>query len=97
MKIMEYMVFVIYVIVVAQFIDSSVENTERTPKGRTFYKYSAISNMVIGFAGMLAVNGLLRDKGIIPQQFVWIALIGFILQVVYAMYCLYKAVVSNEP
>lgn len=69
MKIMEYMVFVIYVIVVAQFIDSSVENTERTQKGRTFYKYSAISNMVI----------------------------GFILQVVYAMYCLYKVGVSNEP
>jgi len=88
---MEYMVILIYVVVMMQFINSKPLVKERSKcRGYSFYKRSAIINMIIGYGGMIAVNLLLRDKGIIPQSFVWMALIGFALVVIYSMYCIYR-------
>lgn len=53
--------------------------------------------MIVGMFGIHAVNMFLRDKNIIPQTFVWIALIGFAIIMMYGMYCIYKMLVSTEP
>lgn len=95
---MKYMVFMIYVITVVQFINSKpIAKENGTHKGHGFYKISGITNLMVGFLGMFAVNVLLRDKDIIPQVFVWIALIGFAITMLYGMYCIYKMMVSVEP
>lgn len=95
---MKYMVFVIYVIVIMQFINSKpVCKANSIRRGREFYKISGIINVTGGMFGMLAVNMFLRDKNIISQAFVWIALIGFAITMMYGMYCIYKMLVSTEP
>lgn len=94
---MKYMVFVIYVIVITQFINSKpVCKTNSMPRGREFYKISGIFNMIGGMLGMTAVNMFLRDKNIIPQTYVWILLIGFFITMMYGVYCIYKMLVSIE-
>lgn len=40
--------------------------------------------------GMIAVNLLLRDKSIIPQMYVQVGLAGFMLVMLYGMYCIAK-------
>lgn len=91
------MVFVIYVIVIAQFINSKpVCKTNGMRRGREFYKISGIINVLSGNLGMIAINIFLRDKNIIPQAFVWIALIGFMIVMMYGLYCIYKMLVSIE-
>lgn len=94
---MKYMVFIIYMVVVVQFINSKpIDNGNGVHRGCNFYKISGILNMVGGFLGMSAVNILLRDKGIIPPFFVWSALIGFAIVTIYGLYCIYKMMVSAE-
>ena len=46
---------------------------------------------------MTAINLLLRDKGIIPQMYVWIGLIGFMLIEFYGLFCIIKMILSSEP
>lgn len=95
---MKYMVFIIYIIVVMQFINSKpIVKGNGTHRGRNFYKISGVVNLIVGMFGMVAVNMLLRDKNIIPQVFVWIALIGFAITMIYGMYCIYKMMVTDEP
>lgn len=95
---MEWMVCIIYVIVVGQFINSKPTiKGKGTHRGNYFYKMSGIINLVIGFLGMNAVNLLLRDKGIIPEPFVWAALVGFFFVVIYGLYCIYKMMTCVEP
>lgn len=94
---MKYMVFVIYIISIMQFINSKSVAKNRICRGRDFYKISGVINMIVGWFGMVAVNVLLRDKNIIPQTFVWIALIGFAITMVYGMYCIYKMMITVEP
>lgn len=95
---MKYLVFVIYGMVIGQLIYSKpVIKSNGARRGRHFYKVSSIVNFIIGFTGINVVNMFLRDKGIIPQFFVWCALVGFALMVVYAFYCVYKMLVSTEP
>lgn len=95
---MRYMVFIIYVITVVQLLNSKPSVKENgIRRGRNFYKISGEINIVVGMFGMLAVNLLLRDKNIIPQAFVWIALIGFIITTLYGFYCFYKMMVNCEP
>lgn len=94
---MKYMVFVIYVIVIMQFVNSKpVCKANSIRKGHEFYKISGIVNVTSGTLGMIAVNMFLRDKNIIPQTFVWIALIGFVITMMYGLYCIYKMLVSIE-
>lgn len=94
---MSYLVFVIYVITVMQFIYSKPVAKHGNHRGCGFYKVSGIINMVVGFFGMVSINLFLRDKNIIPQTFVWIALIGFALTMFYGVYCIYKMMVTTEP
>lgn len=95
---MKYMVFIIYVMVIIQFINSKpVCKANSIQRGQRFYKISGIINVAGGMFGMLAVNMFLRDKNIIPQNFVWILLIGFMITMMYGIYCIYKMIVSNEP
>ena len=94
---MKYMVFVIYIISIMQFINSKSVAKNGICRGRDFYKISGVINMIVGWFGMVAGNVLLRDKNIIPQAFVWIALIGFGITMVYGMYCIYKMMITVEP
>lgn len=95
---MKYMVFIIYVIVIGQFINSKpIVKENSTLRGKLFYKTSGLINFIIGFIGMVTVNTFLRGKKIIPQFYVWVALIGFSIMIMYAMYCIYKMIVSTEP
>lgn len=91
------MVFAIYIIMVVQFVSSKPIAKNGMPRGRQFYKISGFINIIVGMFGMVAVNMLLRDKNIIPQVFVWIALIGFVITVIYGLYCIYKMMVTVEP
>ena len=94
---MKYMVFVIYVIVIMQFVNSKpVCKANSIRRGKEFYKISGIINVIGGMLGMLAVNTFLRDKNIIPQTFVWIALVGFGITMIYGIYCIYKMLVSIQ-
>ena len=94
---MKYMVFVIYVIVIMQFVNSKpVCKANSIQRGKEFYKISGIINVIGGMLGMLAVNTFLRDKNIIPQTFVWIALVGFGITMMYGIYCIYKMLVSIQ-
>lgn len=94
---MKYMVFVIYVIVIMQFVNSKpVCKANSIRRGKEFYKISGIINVIGGMLGMLVVNTFLRDKNIIPQTFVWIALIGFGITMMYGIYCIYKMLVFIE-
>lgn len=99
---MRYTVFLIYIVVMVQFINSKrktvkEDGTNGTHRGYYFYRRSAIINIVLGTAGMVAVSFLLRDNNIIPQAqvFVWIALAGFMLMMFYGAYCMYKMVTST--
>ena len=94
---MKYMIFMIYIIVVVQFINRKPISKNGIHRGHTFYKISGIVNLLFGFLGMFTVNTFLRDKNIIPQTFVWIALTGFAITMIYGMYCIYKMAVSTEP
>ena len=96
---MKYLVFVIYVYVVGQLLRSKPKSTNKgsVPKGRNFYKLNGVINSIFGFAGMIAINQFLRDKGIIPEMFVWIALVGFLMVALYGMYCMVMMMVSMEP
>lgn len=95
---MKWMVCIIYVIVVGQFINSKPAiKGKGTGRGHYFYKMSAGINLVFGLVGMIAVNQLLRDKGIIPEPFVYAALVGFFFVVMYGAYCVYKMMISVEP
>lgn len=93
---MKYLVFIIYIIIVMQFIDSKPIAKNGMHRGHTFYKISGIVNLLFGFLGMFTVNTFLRDKDIIPPAFIWIALIGFFIIVIYGMYCIYKMLVTTE-
>ena len=94
---MKYMVFVIYVIVIMQFVNSKpVCKANSIRREKELYKISGIINVIGGMLGMLAVNTFLRDKNIIPQTFVWIALVGFGITMIYGIYCIYKMLISNE-
>ena len=99
---MDYTVFLIYAYLITQTI-MDIPNTKRenkgnyTRKGYQFYKIRGIINMTIGCVGMIAVNLFLTDKNIISQTFVWVALIGFMLIMLYGTYCFYKMIVSTEP
>ena len=94
---MRYTILLIYVLVCLELIYSKPVPTKGSlPRGRSFYKISGIINFIFGFAGMVLVNLFLRDKGIIPPFFVWAALIGFALVILYAMYCFFKMLVSCE-
>lgn len=95
---MKYMVFIIYIIVMWQWINSTyIAKRVGIQRGYNYYKTRGIINTIIGFAGMFMVNIFLRDKDIIPPFFVWSALIGFFLLVLYGMFCIYKMMVSTEP
>lgn len=52
---------------------------------------------MVGMIGMAAVNTLLRDKNIIPEVFVWIALAGFAITMIYGGYCIYMMMATTEP
>lgn len=95
---MKWIVCIIYVIVVGQLINNKpAVKGKGTHRGHYFYKMSAVINLVFGFVGMIAVNQLLRDKGIIPEPFVLAALVGFFLVVMYGAYCCYKMLTCVEP
>jgi hypothetical protein len=82
--------------VIGQFLMSKPQKCSGSPKGRNFYKMSGCINIIFGLGGMIAVNSLLRDKNIISQMYVWIGLIGFILIILYGLFCILKWMLSSE-
>lgn len=97
---MEYLVFVIYILVVGQFVCCKhVENkgyNEYVPKGRAFYALSGIINISVSSLGINIINFFLKDKDVIPECLVWIALVGFLLMCFYGIYCIVKIIMSLE-
>jgi hypothetical protein len=94
---MKYLFFFLYVWVIGQYLFAKPQKSYGSPRGRNFYKISAFTNIILGFGGLIAVNTLLRDKNIIPQSFVWIGIIGFILILLYGLFCVVKWMCSIEP
>lgn len=75
---MKYMVFIIYLITATQFINCKpIVKNGIQHRGYNFYKFSGIIYIIVGMFGMSAVNIFMRDMNIIPQVYVWVALIGF--------------------
>lgn len=90
-QIMEYVIFVIYMITVAQFIFSKPMSSSNGPtRGRMFYKISSIINFIISVSGITIINLFIRDKDIISSTLMWISMGGFILLFLYSMYCVIK-------
>lgn len=97
---MKYLFFLLYVIVVGEFLFSSpikIKKNSGNPRGRYFYKLSGIINVIFGSSGIIAINILLMNKNIIPQMYVWIGIIGFMLIEIYGMFCIVKMMLSVEP
>ena len=95
---MEYLVFLIYGIIVMQFISNGDIHAKNSGgSGYKRYKIRGVINILVGLFGMRGVNVFLRDKDIVPQKFVWIALAGFAVIEIYGMYCIWKALTTNEP
>lgn len=95
---MENLVFIIYGIVIVQLIHSKpIVKSDSVPRGSHYYRNSGLINIIVGNLGMLAINMFLRDKGIIPQTFVWIGIIGFGLTMVYGCYCICRMMFTTEP
>lgn len=95
---MEYLFFIIYGIVIGELIHSKpIRKIGSVPRGCRYYRTSGFINIIVGMIGILAINTLLRDKGIISHTFVWIGLIGFLITMIYGYYCIYMMLVTPEP
>lgn len=97
---MELLVFIIYGVVVAEWIFGNKTETAKgsttITRGHTYYKISGILNMTIGMIGLLLVNLFLRGKYIIPEWSVWVGMIGFIFMMFMGMYNIYKMMASTN-
>lgn len=92
---MEFFVFLIYGIVVTQWIFGKSSNKGSTiTRGRDFYKTNGVLSMLVGFVGCLLFNLFLRDKGIIPVWSFWVGFVGFGILMISGMYYIYKMMVS---
>ena len=58
------------------------------------YKATGTINIIFGIIGLSLINLLLRDKGIIPDIYVYIGLIGCFIVVVSGMYNICKYMFS---
>lgn len=96
---MEYLVFVTYMLVVGQFIfgktGSKDEASGSIPRGRGFYKGSALLNFVIGGFGLSAWQFFAEEM--MPTWLFHIGQIGFALLIIYAMFCVYKWMTTCNP
>ena len=94
---MEFLVFVIYGIVMSEWIfGKASKNTGMGIRGRDYYKVSGMLNMITGMIGMLLFNSLLRGKDIIPEWSFWAGFIGFALIMILGMYYFIKMMISLE-
>lgn len=95
---MEYLFFIIYVIVVTEWIFSKPSSQNSTMlRGYTYYKASGLLNLIVGFVGMFLIDNFLRDKNIIPVWSVWVGIIGCVLFVIMGMYHIYRAMTTLRP
>ena len=95
---MEYMVFLIYAIVISQWIFSGKEKAKATysTQGYESYKVKGIINCVFGFVGLLCFQLFLRDKGIIPAWSFWVGAVGFIIITLLGMINIIKMMLYNH-
>lgn len=65
---MEYLFLIIYVVIIGELIHSKpIVKAGSVGRGHNYYKVSGTINIIAGITGMMAINTLLRDKGIISQ------------------------------
>lgn len=92
--------FIVYIIAISIFIynnnKTANKNSTYAYSPKNFYKINGIINYILGFSGMICINTFFRDKDIIPQFLVWIALILNFLILINGLYCIYKMLVSND-
>lgn len=94
---MEFLVFIIYGIVMSEWIFGKTSNSRGMGiRGRDYYKVSGMLNMIAGMMGILLFNSLLRGKDIIPEWSFWAGFIGFALMLLIGMYYLIKMMMSLE-
>lgn len=96
---MEILVFTIYMLVAGQFIFGKLGSKDQTngniPHGRSFYRGSALLNFVIGGFG-LPVWQMFAENSV-PTWLFYCGGTGLALLMIYAMYCVYKAMTSCAP
>jgi len=98
---MEYLVFIIYLIVVSQWIfekkEKNAKSSTYSPHGRSHFRMKGLLNLEVGFVGLILFNLLLRDKGIIPVWSFWVGFVGFSLFVISGMVCMVKMFTATQP
>lgn len=100
---MEYLVFLIYGIVVSEWIFSSKVEDKNTSSyrgsygGREYYKTLGITNIVVGNVGMFLFNYFFRDKGIIPVWSFWVGLVGFVIILFSGCIYMVKMFTTEQP
>lgn len=91
---MEYLVFVIYLIVVTQWIfekdKSNTKDSTSIANGHSYYRFKGTANLLFGLIGLVIFNFLLRDKGIIPTWLFWTGFVGFVLIIISGMIYIIK-------
>ena len=90
---MKYSVFIIYVLIVCQLIDS-MPITGGVARGHYYYESHGIVNTILGVGGLTAFNMFLRNKNIIPETFVQIGMIGCGILFLYGVHCTIKAILK---
>lgn len=92
---MEFLVFLIYGIVMAQWVFGRTSNKSSTiVRGRDFYRVNGVLGVFLGMVGCLFLNIFLRDRGIIPVWSFWVAFVGFVLVMFMGFYYIYKMITS---
>jgi hypothetical protein len=66
---MEFLVFIIYGVVMSEWIfgRTSKNTTTTITRGHDYYKISGVINIAVSMAGLFLINLFLRGKDIIPE------------------------------
>ena len=96
---MEFLVFIIYGIVVSNWIWGGNPNKTNAyePRGYSYYKTVGVINLLISMIGLLSFNYFLRDKDIIPVWSFWVGVVGFSLLLLTGMFNIYRMMTTNRP
>ncbi len=94
---MEFLVFVIYGVVMAEWIyNTPFKKSGTVTKGREHYKSHGMLNMIVGMVGLLLFNIYLRDKDIIPLWSFWTGFIGFAIVMFTGMGYIIKMITTER-
>lgn len=97
---MKYLVWFLYFVFVAEAVFEIREMKRKdaavVPASRKNYKTIGAIDFVCGMIGLILVNCFLRGKGIIPEMYVILAFIAFILIMLAGFFCLVEYMITLE-